>query len=106
MTKYKYLSLPSQLGCIVPDVDVEPHFPPLLFLVPEGCTKLTKLSLGPVLLLGMGWFQMEGGLKITAKPVNDWTYGTMQSDMLPSESAGQRERMFSPVTSREWICET
>lgn len=85
---------------------LNPIFPPLLFLVPEGCTKLTELSLGPVLLLGMGWFQMEGGLKITAKPVNDWTYGTMQSDMLPSESAGQRERMFSPVTSREWICET
>lgn len=59
-------------------------------------------DLGPVLLIGMGWFQVEGGLKVTAKPVNDWTCSTMQNDMLPSESAGQRERMFSPVTSGEW----
>lgn len=60
-------------------------------------------GLGPVLLVGMGWFQVEGGLKVTAKPVNDWTCSTMQNDMLPSEPAGQKERMFSPVTSGEWI---
>lgn len=57
---------------------------------------------GPVLLVGMGWFQVESGLKVTAKPVNDWTCSTMKNDMLPSESVGQRERMFSPVTSGEW----
>lgn len=58
-------------------------------------------DLGPVLLVGMGWFQVEGGLK-AAKPVNVWTCGMMQNDLFPSESVGQRERMFSPVTSGKW----
>lgn len=104
MTKYKYLLVPSLLVCIVPDVDVEPTFFPCYFLFLRAVQSWfsSGWDLGPVLLVGMGWLQGEGGLKITAKPVNNWTCSMMQNHTLPSASAGRRERIFPPVTSGQW----
>lgn len=80
---------------------LNPHFFPSYFLFLRAVQSWLSSGwdLGLVLLVGMGWFQGEGGLKITAKPVNDWTSSRMQNDTCPSECAGQRQRMFCPVTS-------
>ena len=54
-------------------------------------------DLGPVLLVGLGWLQVQGGPEVSAQPVNGWAQGVMQKDVLLSESAGWGERRFPPI---------